>query len=152
MADGLLEKLREVPPPDTAVLPARDVRARRPAIMRAWAETLRQVVRVLALGGLDALGVFLAIGTAHALKEAILPDGDFTFWESFAYAQDFSPLAILVTLLLFARSRLYGGRAVRPGLSRDGGRLFQVALVALVYTLVENEGIGNEDFNSYYIF
>ncbi|MBA2428289.1 MAG: sugar transferase [Thermoleophilaceae bacterium] len=152
MADGLVEKLREITPPETAVPPARDVRARRPGLLHGSAEAARQLARVVVLLVLDAVGVFLAIFTAHALKEAILPAGDFTLMESVAYARDFSPLAILVTLLLFARSRLYGGRAVRPGFSRVVAGLFQVTLISLVYTLVEDAGIGNEDFRTYYIF
>ncbi len=150
MADGLVEKLREVTPPETAVLPARDVRARRPAIMHAWAQTVRQVLRVVVLLVLDALGVFLSIGTAHALKEAILADANLT--ESLMYARDFAPLATLVTVLLFARSRLYGGRAVRPGFAKVVSALFQVALVSLVYALVEGPRFADDEFNTYYIF
>ena len=54
---------------------------------------------------------------------------------------------MLVTLLLFARSGLYGDRAVRPGFTRIVASLFQVAVILLVYALVE--GI---EFSSYYVF
>ena len=60
---------------------------------------------------------------------------------------DFAPLAVLVTMLLFARSGLYGERAVRPGLRPDRrlavpGRRGPVRL-----RLVEDD-----EFSSYYIF
>src|SRR5882762_747083 len=57
------------------------------------------------------------------------------------------PFAYLLTALLFARSGLYAERALRPGLSRIVGSLFQVAFVALVFAVVSGE-----HFSSYYLF
>jgi exopolysaccharide biosynthesis polyprenyl glycosylphosphotransferase len=56
-------------------------------------------------------------------------------------------LATLVTLLLFAKSDLYADRAQRPGFARIVGSLFQVTVVALLFSVIN----GNE-FSSYYIF
>ena len=55
--------------------------------------------------------------------------------------------AYLLTALLFARSGLYAERAMRPGLSRIVGSLFQVAFVALLFAVVNGE-----HFSSYYLF
>ncbi len=57
------------------------------------------------------------------------------------------PFAYLLTALLFARSGLYAARALRPGLSRIVGSLFQVAFVALLFAVVSGE-----HFSSYYLF
>jgi exopolysaccharide biosynthesis polyprenyl glycosylphosphotransferase len=57
------------------------------------------------------------------------------------------PFVYLLTALLFARSGLYASRALRPGLSRIVGSLFQVAFVALLFAVVSGE-----HFSSYYLF
>jgi exopolysaccharide biosynthesis polyprenyl glycosylphosphotransferase len=106
---------------------------------------LRRIARVATLLAIDIAGVFLAIWTALELKAVIRGKPDLVL--SFNQAQDFAPLACLVTILLFARSDLYAERASRPGLARIIGSLFQVALVTLVYAVAEGH-----DFSSYYIF
>src|SRR5207244_12386197 len=57
---GLLKELQEVGPAPGAPLPSRDVRARRPLLLRAIIRlrTLRAIARVVTLMCLDALGVF----------------------------------------------------------------------------------------------
>jgi exopolysaccharide biosynthesis polyprenyl glycosylphosphotransferase len=119
------------------------VRARKPLLLRL--ETGRTLVRVATLVTLDALGVFLAIWTALEVKAAIRGKSDFTL--TFHQAWDVAPLACLVTILLFARSGLYGPRAMRPGFARVIGSLFQVMIVLLIYGVVEGG-----TFSSYYIF
>jgi exopolysaccharide biosynthesis polyprenyl glycosylphosphotransferase len=149
MATGLVKELREVKPAedDPAALPRRDVRARRPLLLRfiLRLELLRSGLRVITLVALDFAGVFLAIWTGLELKAALRGRSDIGFY--FGTASDFAPLACLVTILLFARSGLYAERAVRPGFSRVVSSLFQVAVVTLVYALVEGQ-----HFSSYYIF
>jgi exopolysaccharide biosynthesis polyprenyl glycosylphosphotransferase len=145
---GLLKELQELQPaPGVTALPPRDVRARRPLLLRAIIRlrTLRSVARVLVLGALDAAGVFLAIWTALELKAFLRDKSDLTL--SYHQAQDAAPLAILVTLLLFARSDLYADRAVRPGFTRVIASLFQATVVVLVFAIVQGE-----QFSSYYIF
>ncbi len=123
------------------------MRARRPLLFASILklETARRVARVTVLGVLDAAGVFLAIVTALEIK--LLVRGNSNIDHAWASAGDLAPLAILVTLLLFARSGLYGDRAQRPGFTRIVASLFQVAVILLVYALVE--GI---HFSSYYVF
>jgi exopolysaccharide biosynthesis polyprenyl glycosylphosphotransferase len=147
MANGLVNELEELKPQEAATLRTRDVRARRSPLRTAvlrW-ETLRRVIRVITLAALDAGGVFLAIWTALELKAVLHDKSDLSV--SFHQAKDVAPLAILVTLLLFARSALYADRAVRPGFSRIVASMFQVTVVVLLYAVVE----GNH-FSSYYIF
>ena len=145
---GLVKELQELQPASgTVTLPPKDVRARRPFLLRTLIRltTLRSIFRVLTLSALDAAGVFLAVWTALELKAWLRdkPNLDLSFHQ----AQDVAPLAILVTILLFARSDLYADRAVRPGFTRVIASMFQVTLVILGYAIVE----GNH-FSSYYIF
>jgi len=123
------------------------MRARRPLLLRAIIKlrTLRSIARVLVLAALDAAGVFLAIWTALELKAILRDKSDLTL--SYHQAQDVAALAILVTLLLFARSDLYADRAVRPGFTRVIASLFQATVVVMLFAIVEGE-----QFSSYYIF
>src|SRR3954471_20214630 len=145
---GLLKELQELQPaPGAETLPPRDVRSRRPLLLRAIIRlrTLRSIARVAALGALDAAGIFLAIWTALELKAALRGKSDLVL--SYHQAQDVAPLAILVTLLLFARSDLYSDRAVRPGFTRVIASLFQATIVVMLFAIVEGE-----QFSSFYIF
>jgi exopolysaccharide biosynthesis polyprenyl glycosylphosphotransferase len=146
---GLLKELQELQPAPGATpdLPPRDVRARRPLVLRAIIRlrTLRSLARVLMLGALDAAGVFLAIWTALELKALLRDKSDLAL--SFDQAKDVAPLAILVTLLLFARSDLYADRAVRPGFTRVIASLFQATIVVMLFAIVRGE-----QFSSFYIF
>ena len=149
MANGLVRELHDARAAGTPaeVSARRDVRARRPLLFASIVqlETLRRIARVLTLGALDAAGVFLAIFTALEFKLLAKSGSDLS--HAWQLADDRAPLAILVTILLFARSGLYGDRALRPGFTRIVASLFQVAVILFVYALVE--GI---DFSSYYIF
>jgi exopolysaccharide biosynthesis polyprenyl glycosylphosphotransferase len=146
---GLLKELQELQPAPgvTTELPPRDVRSRRPFLLRAVIRlrTLRSIARVLVLGALDAAGIFLAIWTALELKALLRDKSDLAL--SFDQAKDVAPLAILVTLLLFARSDLYADRAVRPGFTRVIASLFQATIVVMLFAIVQGE-----QFSSYYIF
>jgi exopolysaccharide biosynthesis polyprenyl glycosylphosphotransferase len=149
MANGLVKQLPEVRPAATSadVSPRHDMRARRPLLFASIIrlETFRRLARVLTLGAMDAAGVFLAIFTALEVKLVIQSTSNLDLaWQR---ADDLAPLAVLVTILLFARSGLYGDRALRPGFTRIVASLFQVAVILFVYSLVEGF-----DFSSYYVF
>jgi exopolysaccharide biosynthesis polyprenyl glycosylphosphotransferase len=107
--------------------------------------TARRLARVVSLLALDFAGVALAIFTALVLKEAL--HGHVNAHQALHTTRQFVPFAYLLTALLFARSGLYAARALRPGLSRIVGSLFQVAFVALIFAVVSGE-----HFNSYYLF
>ena len=143
MPNGAVRELREVEP---ATLPDRDVRAGKPLLSGVLRfDTLRALARMGTLTALDLAGLFLAIYTALVVKTAIVaPEQLDQMW---GQAKDYFPLAALVMLLLFARSRLYRDRAQRPGFSRVIASLFQVTLVILIYAEIEGE-----PFQSYYIF
>jgi exopolysaccharide biosynthesis polyprenyl glycosylphosphotransferase len=145
---GLVKELQELEPaPGVSTLPPRDVRSRRPFLLRALIQlrTLRSLARIAALGVLDAAGTFLAIWTALELKALLRGKSDLLL--TYHQAKDVAPLAILVTLLLFARSDLYSDRAVRPGFTRVIASLFQATLVVMLFAIVQGE-----QFSSYYIF
>jgi len=135
----------------SAVLPDRDVRRKRPPALSFLLRmaTLRRVLRVLSLLALDFAGVWAALFTALLLKAVVKGGYDLGEAAHFASGQtgDFLAFAYLLTVLLFARSDLYAERSRRPGLTRIVASLFQVTLVALVFSLASGHS-----FSSYYIF
>jgi exopolysaccharide biosynthesis polyprenyl glycosylphosphotransferase len=136
------------PGPPRLVLPATDIRRKRPPALSFLLrmDTLRRLSRVVSLLALDFAGVFAAILTALMVK-AVLRDGVWAWDASFEEAKQNVAFAYLVTALLFARSGLYAERAQRPGLPRIVSSLFQVTVVALIFALVNGE-----QYSSYYIF
>ncbi len=133
--------------PAPLALPERDVRRKRPQLLRFLLalETLRRVARVVSLLVLDLIGVAGALFTALVLKSAIqgvsgasIAWHETRHWVSFAY---------LITVLMFARADLYADRARRPGLAQIATALFQATVISLVFALANGE-----HFSSYYIF
>jgi exopolysaccharide biosynthesis polyprenyl glycosylphosphotransferase len=124
-----------------------DIRRKRPPALSFLLRmsTGRRASRVASLLALDFAGVALAVFTALVLKEAV--HGPVHTSNAVETAKHFLPFAYLLTALLFARSGLYAERALRPGLSRIVGSLFQVAFVAVIFALANGER-----FSSYYIF
>jgi exopolysaccharide biosynthesis polyprenyl glycosylphosphotransferase len=125
----------------------RDVRARPPKLLGALrqAKAGQRLARVLSLLALDFGAVWGAIFSALALKEVVR--GTFVFERVSSQTWEYLPFVFLVTALLFAGSGLYGSRGVRRGLTAIVAGLFKVAVVSLVFALVN--GL---DFSSYYIF
>jgi exopolysaccharide biosynthesis polyprenyl glycosylphosphotransferase len=125
----------------------RDVRAPRPRLLGTLvrAHVLGRLGRLASLLALDLGALWAAIFSALALKELIR--GNFVFDRVAHTTWEYLPFVFLVTALLFARSRLYGPREVRPGLTAIVSGLFWVAVVSLAFALVN--GL---DFRSYYVF
>ena len=134
-------------PPPPPELPERDVRRKRPPLLAfvLRMDTLRSAARVLSLLAVDFAGVFGAIFTALALKDAVL--GDLVWREAYDQTREIVAFTFLITVLLFARSQLYARRSVRPGFTRIVAGLFQVMLVSLGYALLTGQ-----EFSSYYLF
>ncbi len=134
-------------PPQETWLPAHDVRRKRPPVLSFLLrmDTLRRTARVASLLVLDLVGIFAAILAALSIKAAVLDDWDVR--AQVAQTRELLAFAYLVTVLLFARSGLYGSRRSRPGLKSIVSSLFQVTVVALVFALANGER-----FSSYYIF
>ncbi len=138
-------------PADPRALPTaeleRDIRSKRPPALSFLLRlsTGRRVGRVVALVALDFAGVAFAIFTALVLKEAV--HGRVAGANDLHGTEQFVPFAFLLTALLFANSGLYAQRALRPGLTRIVGSLFEVAVVALIFAVVNGE-----HFSSYYLF
>ncbi len=111
--------------------------------------TLRRALRVASLLALDFAGVWAALFTALLLKALIKGGYDLGQAAHFASGQTSDSLAFayLLTVLLFARSDLYAERSRRPGLTRIVASLFQVMVVALVFSVASGH-----TFSSYYIF
>ena len=131
------------------MLPPVDVRRKRPPALSFLLrmETLRRASRVISLLVLDFAGLLSALIVALMVK-AVLRDGNWAWDASLHEARETIAFVYLVTVLLFARSGLYAERAQRPGLARIVSSLFQVAVVSLIFALVN----GTHDYTSYYIF
>src|SRR5215204_7488350 len=129
-------------------LPPVDVRRKRPPLLSfvMRRETLRNCSRVVSLLALDFAALYAAIFVALMVK-AVLREGEWAWHASAVETRDTIAFAYLVMVLLFARSSMYSERAQRPGLPRIVTSLFQVALVALVFAVVNGE-----QYSSYYIF
>jgi exopolysaccharide biosynthesis polyprenyl glycosylphosphotransferase len=125
----------------------RDVRRKRPPALSFLLrmDTLRRISRAVSLLALDFAALFAGILTALCLKAAARDA--WNFHQSFNQTKDYVTFAFLVTALLFAKSGLYGDRAIRPGLTSIVSSLFQVTVVVLLYAVVSGY-----DFSSYYIF
>jgi exopolysaccharide biosynthesis polyprenyl glycosylphosphotransferase len=125
----------------------RDMRRKRPPALSFLLRmaTARRLARVLSLLALDFAGVSLAIFTALIIKAVVRDHAQLS--PALHETERILAFAYLLTALLFARSGLYAERALRPGLSRIVGSLFQVAFVALVFAVVSGE-----HFSSYYLF
>jgi exopolysaccharide biosynthesis polyprenyl glycosylphosphotransferase len=126
----------------------RDMRRKRPPVLSFLLRmsTARRLARVVSLLALDFIGVALAIFTSLVLK-SLVRDGLVQSHAALHETERILPFVYLLTALLFARSGLYASRALRPGLSRIVGSLFQVAFVALLFAVVSGE-----HFSSYYLF
>ncbi|MFY9264827.1 MAG: sugar transferase [Solirubrobacterales bacterium] len=126
----------------------RDVRARRPALLRMIfrRSTLTRLANTLTLASLDLILLFSALVAALIIKSVAI-GGGVALDASVDYAYNVLPFAALVMLLLFAGDGLYRPRNVRPGSARILGSMFKVTLVTLAFALIEGEV-----FNSYYIF
>src|SRR5262249_12376326 len=128
-------------------LPDRDVRRKRPLLLSFLLrrETMRRLTRVAVLLVLDFIGVTGALFTALAIKLAV--QGTLTFQAAWDDMRPTLAFAYLVTVLLFARVDLDADRPRRPGFAKIASALFQVTVIALVFTLANGD-----HFSSYYIF
>jgi exopolysaccharide biosynthesis polyprenyl glycosylphosphotransferase len=124
-----------------------DMRRKRPPALSFLLRmaTARRFARVVSLLALDFVGVALAVFTALLLKALVRNHVQLD--SALHETERILAFAYLLTALLFARSGLYAERALRPGLSRIVGSLFQVMFVALVFAVVSGE-----HFSSYYLF
>ncbi len=131
----------------SGTLRPRDVRRKRPpalSFLLRW-DTARRASRLVALLALDFAGVSLAIFTALAFK-ALVHD-QWNFSDLYSTTRHYVSFAYLVTVLMFARSRMYARREERPGLTRILASLSEVTLVVLIFAVVSGQ-----QFTSYYIF
>ncbi len=142
-----VEEIAPVPPLEFE-LRHRDVRRKRPPMLSFLLrlDTLRRAARVVSLLLLDFFGIFFGILTALMIKAVVLVENP-DLRVQVGATEEIVNFAYLVTVLLFARSGLYSARGERPGLTRIVSSLFQVMVVALVFSLANGD-----TFSSYYIF
>ena len=150
MADGGVDVTEQAParaPASGLRLPERDVRRKRPPALSFLLrmETLRRVSRIASLLVIDFVGVYAAIFTALWIKAQVRTDAD--LGAVLHETRRTMAFAYLITVLLFARTGLYAGRAERPGLAGIVASLFQVTVVALLFAL-----LSGHRFSSYYVF
>ena len=150
MADGGVELREDATARSNAPalrLPERDVRRKRPPALSfvLRMETLRRISRVVSLLAVDFVALYAAIFTALIIKAEVrgTPDLGAVLHET----RRTVAFAYLISVLLFARTGLYGPRAERPGLPGIVGSLFQVTVVALLFAL-----LSGQRFSSYYVF
>ena len=150
MADGGVELREEAtarPNAPALRLPEHDVRRKRPPALSfvLRMETLRRVSRLVSLLAVDFVALYAAIFTALIIKAEVRggPDLGAVLHET----RRTVAFAYLISVLLFARSGLYGPRAERPGLPGIVGSLFSVTVVALLFAL-----LSGQRFSSYYVF
>ena len=142
MADGGVELRNQATARTNAPalrLPEHDVRRKRPPALSFLLrmETLRRVWRVVSLLLVDFLALYAAIFTALIIKAEVRggPDLGAVLHET----RRTVAFAYLISVLLFARSGLYGPRAERPGLPGIVGSLFSVTVVALLFALLSGQ-------------
>jgi exopolysaccharide biosynthesis polyprenyl glycosylphosphotransferase len=133
---------------EAVTLPSVDVRRKRPPALSFLLrlETLRRTARVVTLLALDFVAVSAALYTALMVK-FVLIEHEWAWADAFDETRRTVAFAYLVTALLFARSGLYAERSQRPGMAKIVTSLFQVAVVALIFAV-----INGERYSSYYIF
>jgi exopolysaccharide biosynthesis polyprenyl glycosylphosphotransferase len=131
----------------TSGLPAHDVRRKSPTVLSFLLrlETFRLLMRVGSLLAIDFIGVFAALFTSLATRQALR--GELNLSVAWHQTKPWLWFAYLVTVLMFARTDLYSERQGRPGLGGIAGALFQVTVIALVFALANGE-----HFQSYYLF
>lgn len=127
---------------------ARDMRAKRPPLARLLLQrsTLTRLLNGTLLMALDLSLLFAAVVIALTGKSLARGYG----WHVETWvnqAQDMAPFAALVMVLLFLGDGLYRPLGARPGAARILGSMFKVALVTLLFAV-----INGYEFSSYYIF
>ena len=113
----------------------RDVRASRPYLLsRGTARaTVRRVLAIAVLAGLDALGLALGLYAALVLRSIVF--GDPIFWNLLweAGPAEWLPFLVPITWLVFWQAGLYAGRERRAGAGRIASSIVLVAAITLAF-------------------
>jgi exopolysaccharide biosynthesis polyprenyl glycosylphosphotransferase len=141
--DGEARKARSGP----VVLPARDVRSRRPLVISFLLRraTARATARMIVLLAIDLVAVGGGLFTATTIK--LVFEHGFSAGAAWSTTRHFLAFAYLLTALAFARLDLYSDRPRRPGFSKIATGLFQATLLGLIFSLANGD-----HFDSYWIF
>ena len=113
----------------------RDVRASRPYLLsRGTARaTVRRVLAIAVLAGLDALGLALGLYAALVLRSIVF--GDPIFWNLLweAGPAEWLPFLVPITWLIFWQAGLYAGRERRAGAGKIASSIVLVAAITLAF-------------------
>jgi exopolysaccharide biosynthesis polyprenyl glycosylphosphotransferase len=124
-------------PAEAPPAPAEDIRSSRPYLFSS--SPLKTVVRRLAsigaLASLDIVGLALGLYSALVLRELFYGNTPILWGILWDAVESWLPFLALVTLLVFARARLYAPRETREGAARVVSSLLLVAVLTLVYGL-----------------
>jgi exopolysaccharide biosynthesis polyprenyl glycosylphosphotransferase len=139
----------ELPAEDQTAAPVEDIRSGRPYLLsRSPLTTLvRRGASIVSLVLLDIMGLTLGVYAALVLRSLITGNTPILWGVLWDAVSEWLPFIVLITILVFARARLYAVREVREGLGRVVGSLVLVAAITLVFGLA----IG-QHFTTFLIF
>jgi exopolysaccharide biosynthesis polyprenyl glycosylphosphotransferase len=121
------------PPTRAPSPPLGDIRSTSPSIPLQGA--LRRAVSVVALIGLDLVGLVLGLYTALTLR-AFVYGNDVSQWGlRWKVETDWLPFLTLITVLVFWRAGLYAERERRGGFGRVVASLALVAVITLIFAI-----------------
>ena len=125
----------------------RDPRSQTGVSTRRLRYLIGRTLEVAVLLAIDIGGLTAAIFSGLALREFLnqRPIDSTMLW---AAEREWLPFVLLVTVLIFARNRLYRPRETRPGGAQIVAGLFVAVVVIAVFSIATN----NERFTTYLIF
>jgi exopolysaccharide biosynthesis polyprenyl glycosylphosphotransferase len=120
---------------DAASAPVEDIRSSRPYLLsRSPLTTLiRRGASIGTLVVLDVVGLILGVYSALVVRSLITGDTPVLWGLLWDAVSDWLPFLALITILVFARARLYAAREVREGLGRVVASLVLVAVLTLLF-------------------
>jgi len=125
----------------------RDPRSQTGVSTRRLRYLVGRTLEVAVLLAIDVAGLSAAIYSGLALREFLnqRPIDSTMLWSA---EREWLPFVLLVTVLIFARNRLYRPRETRPGGAQIVAGLFVAVVVIAVFSITTD----NERFTTYLIF
>ena len=135
------------PTPAASLGEIKDPRSETGVSARRLRHLIGRGLDVLMLLAIDVFGISAAIFSGLVLREVL--NGREVFAEQlWAAEKEWLPFVLLVSVLIFARNRLYRPRETRPGGAQIVAGLFVAVVVIAIFSVLTN----NERFTTYLIF
>jgi exopolysaccharide biosynthesis polyprenyl glycosylphosphotransferase len=135
------------PAPAASLGEIKDPRSETGVSARRLRHLIGRGLDVLMLLAIDVFGISAAIFSGLVLREVL--NGREVFAEQLWTAEkEWLPFVLLVSVLIFARNRLYRPRETRPGGAQIVAGLFVAVVVIAIFSVLTN----NERFTTYLIF